>query len=101
MLVQLLLVSAVVMGLSHTIAKERIFGPVRRAAGDVRTWRGGNGWCASGSSSTRRTTSLRSCNKTADAAEGSARLLRQPGRLRAAQGHRSAALAGYRQDRGT
>jgi dolichyl-phosphate-mannose--protein O-mannosyl transferase len=40
MLVQLLLVSAVVMGLSHTIAKERIFDPLRRAAGDVRTWRG-------------------------------------------------------------
>ena len=40
MLVQLLLVSAVVMGLSHTIAKERIFDPLRRAAGDTRTWRG-------------------------------------------------------------
>jgi hypothetical protein len=40
MLVQLLLVSAVVMGLSHTIAKEKIFDPLRRAAGDVRTWRG-------------------------------------------------------------
>jgi Sec-independent protein secretion pathway component TatC len=40
MLVQLLLVSAVVMGLSHTIAKERIFDPLRRAAGDMRTWRG-------------------------------------------------------------
>jgi hypothetical protein len=40
MLVQLLLVSAVVMGLSHTIAKERIFDPLRRAAGDLRTWRG-------------------------------------------------------------
>jgi Sec-independent protein secretion pathway component TatC len=40
MLVQLLLVSAVVMGLSHTIAKERIFDPLRRAAGDMRTWGG-------------------------------------------------------------
>jgi Sec-independent protein secretion pathway component TatC len=40
MLVQLLLVSAVVMGLSHTIAKERIFDPLRRAVGDMRTWRG-------------------------------------------------------------
>jgi hypothetical protein len=40
MLVQLLLVSAVVMGLSHTIAKERIFDPLRRAAGGARTRRG-------------------------------------------------------------
>jgi dolichyl-phosphate-mannose--protein O-mannosyl transferase len=40
MLVQLLLVSAVVMGLSHTIAKERIFDPLRRKAGGIRTWRG-------------------------------------------------------------
>jgi len=40
MLVQLLLVSAVVMGLSHTIAKEKIFDPLRRAAGGIRTWRG-------------------------------------------------------------
>jgi dolichyl-phosphate-mannose--protein O-mannosyl transferase len=40
MLVQLLLVSAVVMGLSHTIAKERIFDPLRRKAGGIATWRG-------------------------------------------------------------
>jgi len=40
MLVQLLLVSAVVMGLSHTIAKERIFDPLRRKAGGIRTWQG-------------------------------------------------------------
>jgi Protein of unknown function (DUF1360) len=40
MLVQLFLVSAVVMGLSHTIAKERIFDPLRRKAGGIRTWRG-------------------------------------------------------------
>jgi hypothetical protein len=40
MLVQLLLVSAVVMGLSHTLAKERLFDPLRRAAGGIRTWPG-------------------------------------------------------------
>jgi len=40
MLVQLLLVSAVVMGLSHTIAREKIFDPLRRAAGGIRTWQG-------------------------------------------------------------
>jgi dolichyl-phosphate-mannose--protein O-mannosyl transferase len=40
MLVQLLLVSAVVMGLSHTIAKERIFDPLRKKAGGIRTWQG-------------------------------------------------------------
>jgi hypothetical protein len=40
MLLQLVLVSAVVMGLSHTIAKEKIFEPVRRAAGGMKTWHG-------------------------------------------------------------
>ena len=40
MLIQLLLVSAVVMGLSHTIAKEKIFDPLRRKAGGIRTWQG-------------------------------------------------------------
>ena len=39
-LVRLLLVSAVVMGLSHTIAKEKIFEPVRRACGGMATWPG-------------------------------------------------------------
>jgi hypothetical protein len=39
-LVRLLLVSAVVMGLSHTIAKEKIFDPLRRACGGMSTWHG-------------------------------------------------------------
>jgi hypothetical protein len=39
-LVRLLLVSAVVMGLSHTIAREKIFDPLRRACGGMSTWRG-------------------------------------------------------------
>ena len=39
-LVRLLLVSAVVMGLSHTIAREKLFDPVRRACGGMSTWRG-------------------------------------------------------------
>ena len=39
-LVRLLLVSAVVMGLSHTLAREKIFDPLRRACGGMSTWRG-------------------------------------------------------------
>jgi hypothetical protein len=33
-------VGAVVMGMSHTIAKERIFAPLRKRAGGMETWRG-------------------------------------------------------------
>jgi Protein of unknown function (DUF1360) len=40
MLLRLLLVSAVAMGLSHTIAKEKLFEPLRRAAGGMKTWHG-------------------------------------------------------------
>jgi hypothetical protein len=40
MVLQLVLVSAVVMGLSHTIAKEKICEPIRRAAGGMQTWPG-------------------------------------------------------------
>jgi hypothetical protein len=39
-MLRLVLVSAVVMGLSHTIAKEKIFEPLRRAAGGMKTWPG-------------------------------------------------------------
>ena len=39
-LLRLLLVSAVVMGLSHTIAKEKLFEPLRRASGGMSTWTG-------------------------------------------------------------
>ena len=39
-LVRLLLVSAVVMGLSHTVAREKLFDPLRRACGGMSTWRG-------------------------------------------------------------
>jgi uncharacterized protein DUF1360 len=39
-LVQLLFVSAVTMGLSHTLARERIFAPLRDACGGLETWRG-------------------------------------------------------------
>lgn len=39
-LVRLLLVSAVVMGLSHTISREKVFDPLRRACGGMSTWRG-------------------------------------------------------------
>jgi uncharacterized membrane protein (DUF106 family) len=38
--VRILLVSAVTMGLSHTIARERIFEPLRKACGGMSTWRG-------------------------------------------------------------
>ena len=37
---QLLAVSLVVMGLSHTIARERIFAPLRRRLGGSDTWLG-------------------------------------------------------------
>lgn len=39
-LTTLLLVSAIVMGMSHTIAKERIFAPVRDRLGGKETWFG-------------------------------------------------------------
>ncbi|HSP77661.1 MAG TPA: DUF1360 domain-containing protein [Myxococcaceae bacterium] len=39
-LFQLFAVSAVVMGISQTIAKERIFAPLRRRLGGMRTWFG-------------------------------------------------------------
>jgi len=38
--VKILLVSAVTMGLSHTIARERIFEPLRKACGGMSTWHG-------------------------------------------------------------
>lgn len=37
---KLLVVSAVVMGLSHTIAREKIFEPLRSACGGMSTWYG-------------------------------------------------------------
>ena len=40
MLWRLLTVSLVVMGLSHTIARERLFAPLRRALGGHDTWLG-------------------------------------------------------------
>lgn len=40
MILQLVLVSAVVMGMSHTIAKERIFAPLRNRLGGKETWGG-------------------------------------------------------------
>ncbi len=39
-LLRILLVSAVVMGLSHTIAMERVFYPLRKALGGLETWPG-------------------------------------------------------------
>ena len=39
-LLKILLVSAVTMGLSHTIARERIFEPLRNACGGMSTWHG-------------------------------------------------------------
>ena len=39
-LLKIVLVSAVTMGLSHTIARERIFEPLRNACGGMSTWRG-------------------------------------------------------------
>jgi hypothetical protein len=38
--VQLFAVSAVTMGLSHTIAKERLFAPLRARLGGKETWLG-------------------------------------------------------------
>lgn len=37
---RLFAVSALVMGLSHTIAKERLFLPLRQALGGIQTWSG-------------------------------------------------------------
>jgi hypothetical protein len=37
---KLLVVSAVVMGMSHTIAREKIFEAVREACGGMKTWGG-------------------------------------------------------------
>lgn len=37
---KLLIVAAVTMGMSHTIARERIFEPVRKACGGFDTWHG-------------------------------------------------------------
>ena len=37
---KLLVVSAVVMGMSHTIAREKIFEPLRNACGGMETWGG-------------------------------------------------------------
>ena len=39
-LLKIVLVSAVTMGLSHTIAREKIFEPLRNAFGGTSTWRG-------------------------------------------------------------
>jgi hypothetical protein len=39
-LLRIFLVSAVVMGLSHTIAREKIFEPLRARCGGMATWRG-------------------------------------------------------------
>ena len=37
---RLLIVSAVVMGMSHTLTRERIFAPLRERLGGMRTWHG-------------------------------------------------------------
>ncbi len=39
-LLRVLLVSAVTMGLSHTLAREKLFEPLRNALGGMSTWRG-------------------------------------------------------------
>jgi hypothetical protein len=39
-LLKIVLVSAVTMGMSHTIARERIFEPLRTRCGGMETWRG-------------------------------------------------------------
>jgi len=39
-LLRILLVSAVTMGLSHTLAREKLFEPVRNALGGMGSWRG-------------------------------------------------------------
>jgi hypothetical protein len=49
-LLQILAVSAIVMGLSQTLAKERIFAPLRRQLGGMKTWVGylvSCPWCVS------------------------------------------------------
>lgn len=39
-ILKIVLVSAVTMGLSHTIAREKLFEPLRNACGGMSTWRG-------------------------------------------------------------
>src|SRR4051812_50035002 len=39
-MLQIVLVSAVVMGLSHTIAREKVFAPIRDRLGGMETWPG-------------------------------------------------------------
>jgi hypothetical protein len=39
-LLKIVLVSAVTMGISHTVAREKIFEPLRAACGGMNTWRG-------------------------------------------------------------
>jgi uncharacterized membrane protein (DUF106 family) len=39
-LLKIVLVSAVTMGLSHTLAREKVFEPLRNACGGMNTWRG-------------------------------------------------------------
>ena len=39
-LLKIVLVSAVTMGLSHTVAREKMFEPLRNALGGMSTWRG-------------------------------------------------------------
>jgi hypothetical protein len=39
-LLKIVLVSAVTMGLSHTLAREKLFEPLRNACGGMSTWRG-------------------------------------------------------------
>jgi len=39
-LLKILLVSAVTMGLSHTLAREKLFEPLRNKLGGMSTWRG-------------------------------------------------------------
>jgi dolichyl-phosphate-mannose--protein O-mannosyl transferase len=39
-LLKIVLVSAVTMGLSHTLAREKMFEPLRKACGGMSTWRG-------------------------------------------------------------
>jgi hypothetical protein len=39
-LLKIVLVSAVTMGLSHTIAREKLFEPLRNACGGMNTWKG-------------------------------------------------------------
>ena len=39
-ILKIVLVSAVTMGLSHTIAREKLFEPLRKAFGGMSTWRG-------------------------------------------------------------